>query len=111
MEYLKEGATVFEEHFFHSWEDLQFLRKMIRHYPFDAFVDHAYYFTHQFDQVIGTESIIEDVSILAASQREDTGSPKQIALLKRYLEGFPNGPRVDDVSGALIAALLSSGSP
>ena len=112
MEYLRHGSTVFEESFSLSNKDEEYLRKIIKHYPDDAFLDHAHYFLFQFDNVIGTNSIIEDVSIIASAQSKrnrPSAHQQYISLLRRYLEKFPQSDRYSRIEYELTSSLLASG--
>ena len=125
MEYLKKGATVFEEYFNLSWRDVEYLQGIIENYPIDAFLDHAHYFMLQFDKVIGTDSTIEDMAILAAVQLDPRiklgygpdyeekyykEALRRIFLMKYYIDKFPDSGRSGDVKSHLISMLLRSGS-
>ena len=110
MEFLKDGRTLYEDYFHLSETEREYLRGIVRHYPLDGFVDHAHYFLHEFDKVIGTDSIIESVSILAAIQKEEgVNFPKSIGLMKMYLEKYPNSKRYEDIRDSLTSSLLLSG--
>ena len=112
MEYLKRGSTVFEEHFSLSKEDQRYLRDVITNYPDDAFLDHAHYFLFEFDEVIGTGSIIEDIAILSSAQllrRSHLVGQPYTSLLKMYLEKFQRSDRYASIEFELTSSLLSSG--
>ena len=124
MEYLKEGRTVFEEHYSLSQKDVHYLQNIIKHYPIDEFLDHAYYFLHDFEKVVGTDSIIGDVALLAAIQREDRRVgrnnwdfgkefeepfSKRFFLLKKFVDEYPHSSRYGAVRSDLISTLLVSG--
>ena len=113
MEYLKNGYTVHEESYSLSDEDADYLRKVIKHYPNDAFLDHAHYFLFQFDKVVGTNSILEEVSIVALAHLKSFNPNEHqqyISLLRRYLEKFPTSDRYSDIEYELTSSLLKSGS-
>ena len=129
MEYLKEGRTVYEENFRLSHEDSSYLKNVIKYYPYDAFLDHAHYFLHQFNKVVGTDSIIEDVAMIALLQQKTSGArfrtnggrmngehvggyivpPEFWYLFENYRERFEESGRYEEIKKTYIRSMLEAG--
>ena len=129
MEYLKEGRTVYEEYYRLSREDSSYLKKIIKYYPYDAFLDHAHYFLFHFNKVIGTDSMIEDIATIALLQQKVSGArfrrkevgmngefvggyivpPELWHLVENYRERFKESSRYEEIKKTYIGSMLQAG--
>ncbi len=67
MEYLRKGISIYEESLELQNSDKRYLNRIIKTFPFDAFIDHAYYFLQRFRYVKDNlrSSIIYDINLIA----------------------------------------------
>ncbi|MBW8875941.1 MAG: TIR domain-containing protein [Acidobacteria bacterium] len=106
-EYLWEGYTTFDESYKLHEEDKKYLLYVTKRYPFDEFLDHAFYFLGDFERVIEQypRSTILDVVYRAAAQKAlDAGQwDLVITYLKTVLDRWPASKHTGDVVSSLAA--------
>ena len=105
MEYLKAGYLTGDCRWTIAEEDIEYLKYVIKRYPDDPFIDHAYYFIGKSDFIINNykNSIILPIAYLEAARNAD--DRKSISIYKNYIKNWPKSDRVDSVERNILERL------